>query len=679
MQSKPLTSLQTIVSVDAPVAVPNAASILSFSLLTASLYVFLPAPVKASETERLQTISVIATIAETGKVEHEEFTGSHKRIEPSELIRRDVTLAEIVAHESGVQSLSSGGFGTFSSITMRAATAAQTGVYLDGVLLNGGGNAVIDLSLLDLVSAESVDIYRGATPVQLGVGSIGGAVNISTPSAKSAPATRALLRFGSFNTEGAQVLHRAQYGLWDVVGALSLQQSDNNYPFVDSNGTPLNSADDNLQLRNNGASRRLTSLLKAGLQWSEDSQTDFLLQTTSRQLGIPEWRNLALNQANLDTDSKRLHISHRRDGIGNWNSKHTFIIHNESEIFDDRLSQIGLAAQHEESINYTYSASAYWEYLADNSTSSVHVEFRNEVQDNENLLAGEAGYRVKRQQLKSTLQSLFYFADERLMFAPSLNLLASDDQYDRISRVGSNNRSSQVLSPNLGVRFNASDFLAYRLNLGRFYREPSFDELFGSRGLFRGNNNLEPEEGINVDLGFSWTPDKNLEIDASLFASFRDELIATVFDARGVGRTLNVGKARILGAELSANWRINQNYALTANLTVQNAEALREFDAFDGKQLPGEASQSAYLRLTRSTDRLRLYAESDGTWNRFYDQANVLPAKDRWLQNVGAEWALGAWSVRGAINNIGDKNFEDFNGLPRPGRSFTVSLSTQLQ
>jgi len=146
-----------------------------------------------------------------------------------------------------------------------------------------------------------------------------------------------------------------------------------------------------------------------------------------------------------------------------------------------------------------------------------------------------------------------------------------------------------------------------------------------------------------------------------------------------VGRTLNVGEARVIGLELGSRWQINSRYSLKANITLQDAQALQRFNAFNGKQLPGEAQQAAYFRLQRTTKDLRLYLEADGSWNRFYDQANVLAAKDRWIQNMGAEWTAGAWSLSGSINNIGNSNYEDFNGLPRPGRSFTVSLTTTIQ
>ena len=628
--------------------------------------------------EHLQTIDVVADVPETGEVLHDEFTGSHQRISQTRLDRRDVSLAEIVAQEAGVQSRQSGGFGTFSSITVRAATAAQTGVYLDGILLNSGGNAVFDLSLLDLLHADSVDIYRGATPVQLGTGSIGGAINVLSPSARDNATTRALFGFGSFNTQQAQILHSANYSEWDITGAFSLQQSDNDYAFIDSNGTPLNTNDDTRQLRNNAGATRLSSLAKAGVQWSENSRSDFLFQATSRELGIPEVRNNADNQAALDSDNVRLQVSYIQNQIGNWNSRHSIFLHNDNELFDDRLSQIGLGAQFLDTENSTTGVISFWEHIGDFATTSLHAELRQESQDANNLLEGQFDYFVERNAVNATVQSVLYFLDDKLLVTPALQLQSNDDDYRRITRQDRDERSNREFSPKLGLRYDYSESTRFRANIGRFYREPSFDELFAVRGLFSGNSDLQAEEGINADIGLQWQAGPRFKLDASLFTSSRDELIATVFDARGVGRTINIGRARIIGLELGSHWNINNRLSLKTSLTLQDARALRDFDALDEKQLPGEAQQAFYFQLSHQADDLRLFLEGDGTWNRFYDQANVLPARNRWIQNVGAEWKSGKWSLQGTLNNLTDRNIEDFNGLPRPGRSFSVSISTQL-
>jgi len=624
---------------------------------------------------------------ETGEVQHEEFSGSFKRIEREELQRRDIDLAQIISHESGVQSLQVGGFGTFSSITVRAATAAQTGVYLDGIQLNSAGNSVVDLSLLDLLTAESLDIYRGATPLQLGAGTIGGAINIRSPVvgtgvSAGTSSTRALVGLGSFNMQQAQALHRGRYAGWDVIGGFSLQQSDNDYPFLDSNGTPLNVNDDTRQDRNNAAVQRFSTIAKAGTDWSNDSRTDLLLQATIRETGVPEFRNSADNVAGFDTQNLQLQLNHRLDGLGrtgNWNSRLGIFQHIDNDEFDDSLSQIGLSPQRTSVANQTTGFTGYLEYLGDLATVGLSAELRFEEQEDKNLLSDAFDFRADRTAINVAAQSLFYFSDDRLLVIPSLRFQSVDDSFDLVTRAGGDQRGDSNLSPALGLRYNRSDRWTYRFNVGSFFREPSFDELFGNRGLFQGNEDLVAEEGINADIGLKWTPAENTEIDVSLFGSWRDELIATIFNAQGIGTSTNIAEARILGVEFSASWQPTPAISVLANVTLQDAQSLQRFQAFDGRQLPGEARQATYFRLQHSSRFIKLFVEAEGLRNRFYDQANVLPATDSWLQNIGFDWRYANWSVRGVVNNLGDQNVEDFNGFPRPGRSFSLAVSTNFK
>jgi len=634
----------------------------------------------SQDQSTLEAIEVVVDdIADTGQVEHGDFTGSYQRIERQELERRDVTIADILSHESGVQSRQSGGFGTFSSITVRAASAAQTGVYLDGILLNGGGKAIVDLSMLDLLTLDSVDIYRGTTPQQFSRGTIGGAINLGSASLNnSEPRTQALLGVGSFDTTQLQLSHRSNHGNWDVVSALSVQQSDNNFSFTDDNATPLNPDDDTRQLRNNAAARRVSALARAGLQWNKDSRTDVLAQATSREQGIPDWRNSVDNQASLDSDAMRLHLNHTLDGLGRWNSRHTLFVHDDNDLFDDRLAQTGLGPQNTESTGSTTGFRTYWEHVGDLRSSGFSLEARRETQEASDFINQAFNFNAERRSINASVSTTFFALDDRLLVTPTLQSQLIDDQYNGTTRQSRSSYRKQVLSPQLGARLDLDHGLTLRANVGRFYREPSFGELFISRGFLRGNTNLLPEEGVNADIGFHWTPVKRVSIDASVFASWRDELIATVFDARRTGKTLNLGAARILGLELSANWRINKQWSAKANLTIQDASSVDSFGAFENKQLPGEAPQSAYLRMQYQHQEWRAFIEGDGSWNRFYDQANVLPASDQWLQNLGIDWQHSSITIRASINNLTDQNAEEFNGFPRPGRSFSLSFTTRL-
>jgi len=249
---------------------------------------------------------------QTGDVQHEEYTGSYQHINKQELQRQDVNLGDILANETGVQFRQIGGLGTLTTATVRGATSAQTGVFLDGIMLNSASNSSIDLSLLELLNLSSVDVYRGSAPAQLTGSNIGGAINLRTLNADSAePNSTASLTTGSFNTSRFQFAHRSSHKRWDIVAAVSREHSDNRFGFINDNATPLNLLDDRREKRNNAQVDKLSALSRIGIQWNNETRTDALLQVTGRDLGIPEWLNARQNEASYDTDSLEFQVTNR--------------------------------------------------------------------------------------------------------------------------------------------------------------------------------------------------------------------------------------------------------------------------------------------------------------------------------------------------------------------------------
>ena len=618
-----------------------------------------------------------------GDVVHEDHAGGHARIEGEALERRDATLGEVLAREAGVQSRTSGGFGSFSTVTVRAASPAQTTVHLDGVRLNGAGDPVVDLSTLELLSLDAIDLYRGAVPLQLGPGSIGGAVDLRTPRVEgSGPATRALLGVASFGTHRQEIAHRGRHGRWDVVGTLASLRSDNDFGFVDDNGTPLNVDDDRRERRNNADVARLGALLKVGTDHGEAVRTDLLLQLGSRELGVPEFRNARDNRARFDTDTLQLQLSHRRDGDGPWRSAHTGFVHAADNAYDDELGQVGLGRQSTRTDARALGFDGFWERDLGPGLAEGRYELRHERLDANDRLDADNEVDARRDELSLSAQWSWYPGDGRFVVVPGLRFAAVEDRVERRTALGADaggDRAGRALSPRLGARADLSERLSLHASVGRFHREPSFSELFVDRGLVRGNPDLEAERGTNAEVGARWSPASELAFGAALFASRRRELIATVYDARGVGRAVNVGRARVEGVELSASWEPAPAWRLSANATFQDARTVSDVSRLDGRQVPGEAREAIHARVRFSPHRRwNLWVEADGRDRRFYDTANVLPADDGWLANAGLDWTGRRLKAAFAVHNLGDRNVEDYNGFPRPGRAFSLNLSIDL-
>jgi len=631
-------------------------------------------------SEELDTITVIAEPeTQTGDVQHEEYAGSYQHIGKQELQRQDVNLGDILANETGVQFKQVGGLGTLTTATVRGASSAQTGVFLDGIMLNSAGNSSVDLSLLELLNLSSVDVYRGSAPAQLSQASIGGAINLRSLRANNTkPDSTASLTTGSFNTSRYQFAHRSSRNRWDLVAAASREQSDNRFSFIHNNLTPFNLLDDRQEKRNNAQVEKLSALSRIGFQWNKDTHTDVLVQAVRSELGIPEWLNSDDNVASYDTDALELQVVNRFDRIGNWNTSLSLFQHLQNNHYLDALSQVGIGEQDTHSNSKTVGMKTYWEHIGDQGTFSFNASIRDETLESRDERTVNQDYTAQRRALSSTVQYAYFAANDRLLVTPSIRLRSVNDNYNGISRLADNRRNSTRINTQIGLRFKKNDQLTLRTSVGKFVREPAFSELFGSRGLFNGNNKLRAEKGINADLGITYSFSPAFELNTAVFGSWRDELILLVFDAQGVGQSVNSGKANVFGLEIGTDWRINKLLTLRANTTIQESQNFSPNPALNKLELPGEARLSSHAKLQYNTGKTRLWFESNQKSDFYYDQTNKRASKAYLLHNAGLEYQWQHFSIGLTANNISNNNIQDFNGFPRPGRSYYFSINFRL-
>ena len=634
------------------------------------------------QSDSLETLEAIGTSHyRTGDVVDEEATLSRVRLGREALVRSPTALAEVIARETGIQYRQSGGFGSYSTVSIRAASAAQTGVYLDGILLNSGGNPVIDLSTLEILNLGGVDVYRGGTPSQLGHGGIGGAINLTTLqlTADSDAKNRIRLEVGSHTQKGVQLSHQSKQGKWDVVAAASRRQSENDFQYLNKNGTPLNPNDDEVQRRENAYAKRSSALFRAGYKHRDDSRTDITLQFSARELGVPEWRNLPDNQSTYDTRTAQLQLSHIIDNVGGWNSRQNAYWHNDKNQFKDPESQIGLGAQDTTNRMHTLGAKSYWEYPGDSGTLGLSMDFRRESLVSDERMTDFADYDADRDKWLLTGQYTWFDSSDKWTLSPSVHWQSNQFYGNRRTGNTTSNDRSSAKEPGaqLGVAYQSDGPISVTANVGSYFRSPSFGELYGSIGLINGNPDLQPEEGLNADVSVVYTQ-SDYEFSAGAFVSDRDELIVTTFDSRGVGRPINSGKALVLGIELSTQWQLSEQVTLTSNLTWQSPKNLDRTADFYDKFLPGEAQLAWFTRAEYALPRWSVWYELDIQQRKFYDRANILPAADTTQHALGIMWRPQHWRVSLSAHNLGDDTVEDFNGFPKPGRTFSLNLTRDI-
>ena len=107
----------------------------------------------------------------------------------------------------------------------------------------------------------------------------------------------------------------------------------------------------------------------------------------------------------------------------------------------------------------------------------------------------------------------------------------------------------------------------------------------------------EPEKSENWELGTKWNVmDEKLLLTAAAFHITKDDVMEGA--DYGVAGTLNTGKNRVHGVEVSAAGNVTENLSTVFGATVMNAEILESFnEANEGGTLAQFADKSMYLQL----------------------------------------------------------------------------------
>ncbi|MGL5839875.1 MAG: TonB-dependent receptor, partial [Sphingorhabdus sp.] len=206
-------------------------------------------------------------------------------------------------------------------------------------------------------------------------------------------------------------------------------------------------------------------------------------------------------------------------------------------------------------------------------------------------------------------------------------------------------RSDNKLSPRLGLIWKPAENASVYASFSRSFLPRSGDQFVS---LSTTTQNLAPEKFINYEIGAKWDIRPDLNMTAALFQLDRSN--ATTPDPANPLSTINIGKTRTKGIELSVTGRILRDWQVSAGYTWQDG-VLRGNDSVRLGQLPKhqfslwnrydfsdalgvglgvihQSSQFAAIRTSPTTTRLPSFTRVDAAV--FYDisekvqlQANV--------------------------------------------------------
>lgn len=643
--------------------VDTAEVFIALSLRTLSLDEFsvIADPIGASDIHRNPAYATVIT--------RESFEG------------RETTLPDVLAEATGVHVKRLGGLGTFSTLSLRGSSADQVEVYLDGILLNTAFGGGVDLSNLPLAHVGQIEVYRGAGA---GGNGLGGTVHVRTRRTQRRWFHGIRGAWGAFDTRLLSGVFAGGFGQSEFLVVVDYAHSDNDFGFLDDNGTEYNDDDDVWSRRQNNDHRSFNILGKWRRAFGEDRILSVHETAHWKYQGVPGISNNQSQNARLDAFQTMTEVAYEdRAFLRGINTRQSLYVTHVRERFRDLDGEIGIGRQDNDYLTRTYGwQSRLQTVLFSRCDIATAIGLYREtylpttrIRSVVNLFDSQRWIFSTRLGLDISLPGetgIWSFGAEQRRIHSSFTG-ANPFNFSPLAPDSANARS--LTSLRSGVRLDLVSNLMFKANAGRVFRVPSFFELFGDRGGVVGNVNLRPEYGLTWDAGLRYA-DGTTTLEGAFFDHRYEDLIQFVHTSQATSRPVNIGKARVYGFEMTAQRRLGSRVDLSGNYTYQKATDKSNIPHLTGNILPNRPPHALFVRATMHLGRCTVfydYAFEDGN---FLDQANRRPLLSRHVHNAGVKVDTGLrFHIGLEVKNLTGAQIADTWGYPLPGRAFFVSVN----
>ena len=548
-----------------------------------------------------------------------------------ELLRREANLQ--VRSTSGNlarASVSMGGFGENGGL--------RTLVLLDGHRLNAIDMSAINWSSIPLALVESIEVIRGGQSGTFGNHGVGGVIKINTKLPKDVPSGSLEASTGSFDTFNARGAYSQRIG---GIGLTIFGER------AESGG-----------YRVNGNHKTDAGGLR--LDWGSESDFRgyFSWSLSNTDFGLPGDLNASAlaadrSQTTDPNDRGEERSSHGRAGLSydiddQWRLENRLGYH-DREVSVNIPSQPWVA----DKVYETFSYSPALHYDSNEAVWMFGLDFSKD------LLTEKTNWGDREYERKT----LAFFTSTGLALSDQWNLngnlrveRAENSGVYSSTQLNEVNKDEWAGGIGLIREFGGENRIYGTIR--RFYRYPATDEYmdFGTPAI---NQNLEPENGYEIELGTDWSLDP-IFLSGRIFRQWmKDEIIYDPLVAM-FGSNVNLPKNSRIGLDLSLDWEITES--IRSGVSYEYVKATFEEGNYDGSRVPlvPEGLLRLFVEL-RPVDSLILSLGGSyvGESFRGSDFTNTaVKMEDYWLYDLGINYELSERATLfGGVENLFDEEY----------------------
>ncbi len=550
------------------------------------------------------------------------------------------SVQEVLANLAGIDTDNAGGLGKATSVFIRGAGPGQTLLLIDGVRVGSATLGIGPFELIPIDQVERIEVVRGPRSTLYGADAGGGVVQIFTRNGAHPG-----LAFGASVTGESHDTHQVSTDLraagehaWVNIGAESLETAGISACLGAAFTARCNPGDpDHDGFRSHAAS------LAAGYRFSDRLTADLHALI---QKGNTQYDGTFTNEADV---AERVFAVHVDGSLSRAWQAHLVVGHNE-DVQDNGLD--GVPMNH---------------YLTKRDSASAQLD--GALASNLRLIAG-VDHQDDR--VESSTQ---YVRTSRHTTGVFTELRAERGQWSGLAGVRDedNQQFGTHVVGNVGLARKLAEHYRVTATWGTAFRAPTFNDLyfpsFDPNFAPPSDPNLKPEESRSAELGFE-ALFARARASLHLYQTHFDQLIT--FDLTTF-RPVNVGSARVRGAELQVEYRTD-TWKIGGQITRLDPLNLGQGGAPD-TLLPRRARDSGSLEVRRFFPSTSIAAITRWEGRRFDDLANLAPLGGYATLDLVAEQSIGrAWKLAARVANVLDHDYATARYYPQDGRHYGVTL-----
>lgn len=602
------------------------------------LYLFLSLSgfLHAQGLDSIQNLKPVSLWSKTIKDHSDGYT--QKVLSDSLLERSNASFTSLLENNSLIY-FKENGLGMVSSPSFRGTNASQTAVLWNGIPINSTLNGQTDFNTVLTGSLDQLTIRSGSGSVPFGSGAIGGSILLDNAPKFDRRNTHQLrLGYGSYSTLNG--LLRSTFSSKNAYIDVSLEgiQSDNDFKYLNSSK------------RNDDAAYYHYSLgLSAG--WRKDNHRIFFHS----------------NWYEGKRDFSGTLYAPARDGYRDYNTRNLL----EWEMyFGDWTSSLKVAHLQEKSKYYANKhGSNYTQAKANTIWTDYNISYRLNA---DMRITGILQYNNVKGEGDNLTDATRDTGAAVLLFKHSLSQKWT---YGLQLRQEFFNGFTNPFLFAFDSKYQFTSSYSLYFNLAKNYRVPTFNDLYWKSG---GNENINPEKSIQLELGNSWHKE-NYGISMAGYYIKSTDMIKWI--PRGaLWHPTNISEAINYGLEVEAYFAHSWNQH---RLRLEFAYAYTKAEDQELKK------QLIYVPYHKYTGSLTYRYKS---WNASYQMLfnghmytssdNLHKQKQYDTHQLAIEYGFAYKDLQGVagvrVKNLYDTYYENLPSRPMPGRNFNLFINFKI-